>query len=454
MESGRPPQSRKGKGCSDTQRQSAALLSAARGRGRGYQAQGAGGNGQNISSSSTFRGRGNTPSSAKPDLKRTVLLSIRRLSGQTFALEADATDDIKRVKAQIARQEVSGALLDLQLRCGLDVLPDSQLISDIKCTTLQLLASRFASVATGSADGTIRLWSSEVQTCPSEGKRLLTIQVHKNCDAMVTSILRTEDDRLVSGSSDGSLRIWNMRGDCLGPVSKGSGEAVHALAQLDSTCFASGSDDGSIRLWSLDTGGLLRILVESEYPCKMRALQVLDGDLIASGSSDGQVRIYSTKLPQAPSEGWRIFQGHTHAVHALALICDDRIASGSEDWTVRVWNLSDGECVSVLAGHTQAVQAVAHIEGDDERLASGSRDLSVRIWSLANGVCLAVLDAVGYGLLNGGSLGDISWALAYLGGERLASGAGSLVHIWNLETAKLAEVRKGHLSPVTCMCVV
>ena len=36
----------------------------------------------------------------------------------------------------------------------------------------------------------------------------------------------------------------------------------------------------------------------------------------------------------------------------VAVLGDGRIVSGSNDKTLRVWDLSSGECVQVLEGHT------------------------------------------------------------------------------------------------------
>jgi WD40 repeat protein len=76
---------------------------------------------------------------------------------------------------------------------------------------------------------------------------------------------------------------------------------------------------------------------------------------------------------------------------------DGRLASGSDDRSVRVWDLSTGQPLLVLQGHSKAspclpllvlilsqgVSCVAELR--DGLLASGSRDSSVRLWDLSSG---------------------------------------------------------------------
>jgi hypothetical protein len=56
------------------------------------------------------------------------------------------------------------------------------------------------------------------------------------------------------------------------------------------------------------------------------------------------------------------------------------VASGSEDKTVKVWNVSTGECVTTLKGHSSYVISVS-FSPDGTSIVSGSDDNTVKIWS-------------------------------------------------------------------------
>ncbi|MFM7885983.1 MAG: WD40 repeat domain-containing protein [Pseudanabaena sp.] len=69
----------------------------------------------------------------------------------------------------------------------------------------------------------------------------------------------------------------------------------------------------------------------------------------------------------------------------LVLITPDgkHIISGSNDKSIRVWDIATGNHLFVLAGHKEAIGAIA-ITSDGNYLISGGRDNpdSIHLWSL------------------------------------------------------------------------
>ena len=57
----------------------------------------------------------------------------------------------------------------------------------------------------------------------------------------------------------------------------------------------------------------------------------------------------------------------------------DWVISGSLDRSLRVWDLSTGQCVQQLTGHTSFVTCVVQLQ--DGRVLSGSFDHSLRVWA-------------------------------------------------------------------------
>jgi len=51
---------------------------------------------------------------------------------------------------------------------------------------------------------------------------------------------------------------------------------------------------------------------------------------------------------------------------------------------IRLWDISRGECLLILRGHTRRVCSVA-FSRDGKTLLSGSQDESMRLWSLPGG---------------------------------------------------------------------
>jgi hypothetical protein len=102
-------------------------------------------------------------------------------------------------------------------------------------------------LASGSADGTIRLWdlSSGAETSQLEGD-----------SGGVTALWLLPDGRLASGSADGTIRLWDSSAGVETGRLVGHSAGVTALGLLPDGRLASGSADGTIRLWDLDAGGV------------------------------------------------------------------------------------------------------------------------------------------------------------------------------------------------------
>ena len=100
-------------------------------------------------------------------------------------------------------------------------------------------------LASGSADGTIRLWNTATQQM---------IGTPLNNGAAVDSVAFSPDGKtLASGSDDGTIRLWNTATQQIGtPLNNGA--AVNSVAfSADGKTLASGGADGTIRLWNTAT---------------------------------------------------------------------------------------------------------------------------------------------------------------------------------------------------------
>ena len=66
------------------------------------------------------------------------------------------------------------------------------------------------------------------------------------------------------------------------------------------------------------------------------------------------------------------------------------LASGSDDHTVRLWDVTSGQCLKILQGHTNGVWSVA-FSPDGQTLASGSQDETIKLWDVQTGECCKIL---------------------------------------------------------------
>ena len=115
------------------------------------------------------------------------------------------------------------------------------------------------------------------------------------------------------------------------------------------------------------------------------------GDRLYSGAGDATVRVWRCGADGAlVSEG--TLQGHSGAVFCLAGARD--VYSGSQDAAVRVWDIETMHCKHVLLGHTADVLCLTLVgpAAAPDFLASGSADRTVRLWSTHTYRCMRLVD--------------------------------------------------------------
>lgn len=157
-----------------------------------------------------------------------------------------------------------------------------------------------------------------------------------------------------------------------------------------------------------------------------------DGALLVTGDSNQKINLWQVSDGQSLAT----LQGHTDWVWAVAFGPQgDLLASGSDDQTVRLWDVNTQQCLRVLRGHTKQVWTVA-FSPDGNLLASGSDDHTIRLWDVTTRQCLHVFQ----GHTNG------VWSVAFSpDGETLASSSeDQTIRLWDVQTRQCLHVLRGH----------
>ena len=254
-------------------------------------------------------------------------------------------------------------------------------------------------LATGGDDKIVTLWDAVTGRC------LKTLSGHRDSVWSVSfspqgnaRSIAMPSGSIASGSVDGTVRLWDVAtGQCLKILQKHNTSIVRAVAfSPDGQILASASADSSIHLWDVTTGQALKILQGHLKPVSSVAFSPIPqppddlggaGGILASGSDDKTVKLWDVTT----GECILTCKGHTNWVQSVAFSPDGQIvASGSDDQTVRLWDVTTGECLKILQGHTEWVWSVA-FNLDGQTLASASLNETIKLWDVNTGKCFKTL---------------------------------------------------------------
>jgi WD40 repeat protein len=189
---------------------------------------------------------------------------------------------------------------------------------EVLCLTTSVDGSR---VATGSEDGTVRIWNPETGEC-----QMILVGHRKAINALAWT--GKDSNRILSGSDDRSIRVWDaVTGDCEIRVREnGAVTCLDVTSDGKVIAFAVGA---GIRAWDLTTRKEIRDMewlvtsISLLNGGPMLAISLDDGKIFVLNANDGSVIRY---LPHNMS-----------AVSALAWSIDGRLASCRADGSLQIW---------------------------------------------------------------------------------------------------------------------
>jgi WD40 repeat protein len=196
--------------------------------------------------------------------------------------------------------------------------------------------------------------------------------------------------------------------------------AVYGLEWLDNDTLASaGYGDQTIQVWSPTTGQTKRTIQANRG---VSSLTMLNTNIHFAASLYSDINIYNISDGNLVSS----LKGHTASVADLVQLSADLLGSSSWDNTVRIWNLTTNTCKFNLTGHTDQVYGLKQITSNI--LASESLDKTIKLWDIATGQLIRTLT---------GHTGTIRNSVDLLNSQTLVSGStDQTIKLWNWSTGE------------------
>ena len=262
---------------------------------------------------------------------------------------------------------------------------------------------------------------------------------------LVTSVAAADGaQRIATGSEDGTARLWERDDDGAwrdARILEGHAAAIWGVAfSPDGERLATAAADRTACIWDADDGARTVTLRGHLGPVYGVAFAA-DGELVATASGDHTVRLWS-----AADGGPRgILDGHADTVFGVHFSPDGtRLATASRDRTVRVWDIATREQAVVLTGHERRVFNVC-FSPDGGRLASASEDGTVRLWHVESRGLVTVLR-------HPLRVNDVAFSGD---GENLATASvDGLLRIWDPQSARETHRLRGHAGGIWAVAPV
>jgi RNA polymerase sigma factor (sigma-70 family) len=224
-------------------------------------------------------------------------------------------------------------------------------------------------LASAGEDGTICLWKND------SDKAHATL---KTKDPLAALAWAADRSYLASGGADGVIRLWQP----LLPETPPRTLAVHkglirALAIAPNGLLASAGEDGLVKLW--DPVAAVERLTLKEHQVAVWSLAFSpSGQTLVSGGHDGKVIVWDPVTGQVR----KTLYGHKLAVTALAIHPEgDHLLSASLDTSVLRWQSDQlSPPPLTLDAHPGGAWFAVYSPGGDW-LASGGHDRQVTIWT-------------------------------------------------------------------------
>lgn len=278
--------------------------------------------------------------------------------------------------------------------------------------------------------------------------------LHKNS---ITAVAQLPNGLIATGSADGSVRVWDARHDEVLATIEYKGAILALAATADGLLASAAEGERQVAIWD---ASIKKPVAALEIPFAPNKVVASGGRLVALGNHG--LLWHATIWDAATGAVTRTLQGNApNCVHAV-LHSDGRLITMHLDGKGRIWDLGTGQLLARLEGHRDGSVSLLKVLPDG-RIVSADEDGFVRIWNPDSGKLAFALDTkgkFGKSIVEEASLevraafqmlGGLTWSVssgAALSGSRVVLGCGKDLQVWDVASGVRLQTLEGHTSQI------
>jgi WD40 repeat protein len=336
-------------------------------------------------------------------------------------------------------------------------------------------------LATASADGTIRLWSLNPQTVYNtvlKPSQVLTWSDAPAVKANLTSVAFSPDGKLVAAIAEGStqVKVWSVEsGMVILDQLNGVTEATQVMFSPNGEWILATHRDRDISIWRTDTGKPLARLKQSG---NVKSVQLsADGRFLLSASLNGTAQLWQLKEDAQTVKSQLIAKLPVGSLTQAVFSPTGRwVATATDDGAVKLWETRTGRLFRNLTQTFQANQGLIHVANsmagkiaatvqpvvqmkfspNEQVLATTDPLQRVWLWDISSGKLKQELVPPVAAVDNTGAVNPLSFSpdgrmVATVDPSSVSPGGAHAAHVWDVQTGKEVATLPGHQGNVSAV---